>query len=236
MKKYQIKYGKKIITYTLHRNNRKSLKINVLPDLSVEIIAPEKIPLKKIKEKTKKRAAWIIKQINYFSEFPPPIPPRKYISGETHRYLGRQYRLKIIKSTNNDVKMDGPYIKIFIKYNQKTDYKKSLLNKWYRNHALIKFEELINKAINKLRKYNIQEPVMTIKNMSKRWGSCSPDKNKIILNDILVKVPTYCIEYVIYHELCHLKYPIHDKRYYNFLSLVMPDWKERKKKLEHVEI
>ena len=236
MKKYQIKYGHKTIFFTLHRQNRKTLKINVLPDLSVEVIAPEKILIDKINEKIKKRASWIIKQKNYFSEFPPPVPPRKYISGETHRYLGRQYRLKIIKSNIDDVKMDGPYIKIFTKFDKKLDYKKNLLNNWYKNHAKIKFQKLMDSAIKNLTKYNINEPIMIIRKMQKRWGSCLSDKNKIILNDLLIKAPTYCIEYVIYHELCHLKYPGHDKKFYNFLSLVLPDWKERKKKLEHIEI
>lgn len=236
MNRHRIKYGNTIIKYSLKRRTRKTLQINVLPDLSVEAVAPDKIEIEKIRERLKKRAPWIIRQINYFSEFPPPVPPRKYESGETHRYLGRQYRLKIVDSSNEQVKLEGRYIKIYTVRKDDLNHKKNLLDKWYKRHAQIKFEKMSEDILSELRKYGIKKPVMTVRNMKKRWGSCIPDKSKIILNDILIKVPAYCIEYVICHELCHLKYRAHNKKYYDFLSAVMPDWMKRKHLLEHVEI
>lgn len=236
MNEHRLKYGNTVIKYSLKRRSRKTMQINVLPDLSVEVVAPTEGKIEKIRERLKKRAPWIIRQINYFSEFPPSAPPRKYESGETHRYLGRQYRLKIVESPMEQVKLEGGYIKIYTARKDDRNHKKVLLDKWYRHHAKIKFEKMSEDILSKLRKYGKKEPAITIRNMKKRWGSCIPDKGKIILNDILIKVPADCIEYVICHELCHLKYPAHNKKYYDFLSTVMPDWKKKKQKLEQVEI
>ena len=65
--------------------------------------------------------------------------------------------------------------------------------------------------------------------MKSRWGSCIPSRNKVIFNLNLIKTPMCCIEYVVLHELSHLKYQNHSKNFYNFISIFMPDWKERKK-------
>ena len=68
--------------------------------------------------------------------------------------------------------------------------------------------------------------------MKSRWGSCNTSKKQVLLNTELIKAPTHGIEYVIMHELCHLKHPNHDNKFYGFLNIVMPDWKQRKERLE----
>ena len=91
-------FGSKQIDFRLQYSNRKSLGITVTPDLKVLVKAPIDASLEKVKEKLKKKAAWIIRQQSFFLSFHPKTPARKFISGETHLYLGRQYRLKILKS------------------------------------------------------------------------------------------------------------------------------------------
>src|SRR5687768_12497831 len=93
---YSVDYGRETIHFTLKFSRRKTLAIDVNPDLSVLVTAPKAKDLDLIKSKVHKRASWILKQQDYFRAFLPPMPPRQYISGETHYYLGRQYRLKII--------------------------------------------------------------------------------------------------------------------------------------------
>ena len=68
--------------------------------------------------------------------------------------------------------------------------------------------------------------------METRWGSCLVKKKIITLNKRLLEVPRNCIEYVVMHELCHLIYPNHSKQFYSFLTMLMPDWKERKDYLD----
>ena len=232
---HKIKYGTQIIPFQLEYRKRKTLEIGVYPDMSVKIKAPLKRTYREIEEKVRKRAAWIIEQRYFFSLFLPKQPERKYIGGETHYYLGRQYRLKIINSKKEDVKLKGGYIYIYTSNRKNSSKVKMLLDNWYRSHAQLKYEHRLIICYNLINKYKIDIPKLQIRKMTKRWGSCSP-KGIIILNTQLIKAPSHCIDYVIIHELCHLKHPNHSKAFYRLLTQVMPNWEIRRKRLELVEI
>jgi predicted metal-dependent hydrolase len=230
-KTHQIIFGSEIINYKIIYCMRKTLEISVYPDLSVVVKAPKNTTYSDIQEKVKKRAYWIIKQKSYFSSFLPKTDTKKYLSGETHLYLGKQYRLKIVESDNELVKLKSGFIFIFTKEKNNSENTKKLLFKWYKNHATEKFQEKLIKCFNKAEKYNIVFPALKIRKMSKRWGSCT--KNQILnLNLELIKVPSHCIEYVIMHELCHLKYHNHSPKFYKLLNILSPDWEKTKKRLE----
>ena len=79
--------------------------------------------------------------------------------------------------------------------------------------------------------YDVKQPSLQLYRMDKRWGSYTP-AGKVLLNPELVKHPVYCIDYVIIHELCHIKHPNHSKNFYDLLNKVLPDWQKRKHKLE----
>jgi len=232
MSQYIIQYGDENITYSIERSKRKTLELSVLPDLTVVATAPDDASYEDVAEIVMKRASWILKQRDYFKQFVPKEPPRQYISGETHRYLGRQYRLKIIESKEITVKLLGKFICIYSDRGNDPSFNKAQLYRWYKVHAEEKFTSVIDQCLLKLRKYGIEKPEFTVKKMKSRWGSCDFEKRKIILNTELIKAPSHCIEYVIIHELCHLKYSDHDKQFYRFLTLILPDWKDRKERLE----
>jgi len=232
MEQYSLSIGTKNIHYTLQRKERKHLRINVLPDLSVEVVAPLDIQLDDIFYRVRKKATWILKQQRYFEQFHPFEPMKEFVSGETHKYLGRQYRLKVVQSSINVVKLKGKYLNVGTTNKSDSVLIEKLLYQWYRDHARVKYMAILSKYLEKLNKYDIDEPKLTIRKMKSRWGSCNTKNHHILLNLELIKTPTHCIEYVIMHELCHMKYPKHTKEYYNFLSMVMPDWKERKLRLE----
>ena len=83
-----------------------------------------------------------------------------------------------------------------------------------------------------LEKYGIDKPEIKIRKMKARWGSCIPEKQLILLNSELIKAPKLCIDYVVLHELIHFKYRNHDSNFYDFMTSLMPDWKQRKKILD----
>ena len=91
-----IQFGSRIIAFRLEYSDRKSLGITVTPKMEVLVKVPTDTTIEKVKEKIRKKAPWIIKQQSFFLSFQPKTPKRKYISGETHLYLGRLYRLQII--------------------------------------------------------------------------------------------------------------------------------------------
>lgn len=236
MERHYVEYGKLKIEFDLFYKERKSLRISVTPEMSVFVVAPNDKPIKDILAKVKKKSAWIIKQQEFFKQFKPLTKPKEYFSGETHSYLGRHYRLKIHESGQKEIKLKGKYFEVYVTDKKDSAQIKDLMLQWYRNHAAIKYNLIIDKMIDRLRKYGIPKPEMTVRKMKSRWGSCQTDKNRISLNIELIKAPLHSIEYVILHELIHLKHPFHDKKFYDFLGLMMPDWELRKRRLEMVKI
>ena len=228
---YELQYGPENLPFMLTYADRKRLSISVHPDLKITVVAPIGKTLDQVLSRLKRRAPWIIKQRYYFKQFHPLLPERKYVSGETHYYLGRQYRLKIIKQEKEDVKLRGRYFRVYTPQRNNRSRVEKLMNKWYRAHAQIIFDKRFELCYDIARKFKIPRTSLRFRKMIKRWGSCA-NSDTITLNTELIKTPLYCIDYVIMHELCHLKIRNHCREYYRLLSLCMPDWKLRKERLE----
>lgn len=105
------------------------------------------------------------------------------------------------------------------------------MSEWYREKASVHFEETLKKIIPLFARYKIDLPELQVRQMSTRWGSCTP-KGKVILNPELIKAPKGSIEYVIIHELCHLVHHNHTRAFYDLQETIMPDWKKWKERLE----
>jgi len=225
-----VKFGSKKIDFFVEYSDRKTLGITVTPDLDVLVKAPVDSSIDKIKEKLLKKAAWIIKQQSFFLSFQPKTPARRYIGGETHLYLGRQYLLKIESGKKDSVKLKGKFIEV--RTSDKTKVK-GLVKEWYLLHAKSKFKEIAQPLIEKFKKHKVVPDAIVFREMPTRWGSCTP-KGKIILNPELIKAPSGCIEYVIIHELCHLVYHDHTQKFIDLQTKEMPDWEKWKSKLENL--
>jgi hypothetical protein len=223
-----VQFGSREIVFNLEFSERKTLGISVSPELQVLVKAPLNAPLEKVKQKIKKRAPWIIRQQSFFLSFHPKMPERKYVSGETHLYLGRQYQLKVITGKQNEVRYKGRFIEVTTKDKFKI---KELVNQWYREKAKDKFADIAEPVIQRFKKYNIEPKQIYIQEMPTRWGSCT-ERGKIILNPELIKAPKACIEYVITHELCHLIHHNHTQKFIDLQTKEMPDWEKWKTRLE----
>lgn len=230
--KDRIEYGSVVMEYAVEYRSRKTLGICVHPDGSVEVKAPVEAPLEQIRKHVHRRASWICKQQRYFSSFGIHTPERKYVSGESHLYLGRQYMLRIIDSERNEVHYKGNIIEIECRHRKDA---RALLLAWYRKRAEIKFEEYATPLIARFNRYQVKPSAIKLKDMATRWGSCTATR-QILLNPRLVCAPRICIEYVIIHELCHLVHRNHTKDFYELLTQEMPDWKKWKMKLERLMI
>ncbi|CAH8294043.1 hypothetical protein EV196_108260 [Mariniflexile fucanivorans] len=227
----KVNYGSKSIEYSLTFASRKSLGIKVLPDGLVSVIAPDDACIEDINKKVKSKAKWILKQQTFFSSYKPHTPQRKYINGETHLFLGRQYKLQIIEDTVNEIKLFRGAMMMKTK-NCNPEYLEKKLNEWYKEKANFYFEELLNSSLEKFNKYKIEKPILEIRLMQKRWGSCTKS-GKVILNTELIKAPKGSIEYVVIHELCHLVHYSHNKDFYRLQNELFPDWEKWKNKLEY---
>ena len=230
--KESVKYGSSLIKYDLEFSDRKTLGIKVHPDRSVHVDAPLESNKTKISEKVRSKASWILKQQDFFLSFHPLTPPRKFISGETHLYLGKQYRLKIIQGDNESVKLYSGYVNVRCIDVENRKRISHLLNEWYKEKAKIHFEQLFECWTTKISFAKKSNSSLSCKWLKNRWGLCNK-QGVITLNNELIKAPKKCIEYVIVHEICHLAHLNHSKSFYNLLEKHFPDWRESKYKLEH---
>lgn len=223
-----LSYGTTIIHYTIKYADRKTLGISVHPDGLVIVKAPIDTSEEIIKEKVNKRASWILKQQAFFKSFGHRMPERRYISGESHLYLGKQYMLRVTEGKPSSVRFKGRCFEVVCTSKSKAG---ELMRGWYKERAEVKFIEIAEPIIQRFKKYDVEPSSIFIQSMSNRWGSCTP-KGKIILNVELIKAPKPCIEYVITHELCHLLHRDHTRAFYDLLSKEMQDWERWKNKLE----
>lgn len=223
-----IQFGSRTIDFRLEFSDRKSLGITVTPEMEVLVKAPAGTSIEMVKEKIRKKAPWIIKQQSFFLSFQPKTPKRKYISGETHLYLGRQYRLQVQIGEKESVKLKGKFIEVTVREKARA---KDLVIDWYLHNARLKFHSIAQPLIEKFKKYKVEPNSIVLREMPTRWGSCTP-RGKIILNPELIKAPKGCIEYVIIHELCHLICHDHTQKFIDLQTKEMKDWEKWKLKLE----
>lgn len=228
----ELQYGTRKISYSLERKERKTLAIEVHPDTTVAVIAPLGSSNAEIEEKLLKRARWVIKQQQFFEQFLPSTPPREYVPGETHFYLGRKYLLKVQEGEENTVKLKGGELVVVTK-NKSPENVKRLLMDWYYSHADRKFDEIYTEALQMFHRYRLKRQPLYLRKMRSRWGSCTA-KGKVILNPEIIKAPSKCILYVIVHELCHQIQYNHSKKFYDIQSEIMPDWERWKNRLERI--
>ena len=224
----KIEYGKEVIEFELLQEDRKTLSIEVLPTTKIKVKAPESKNKQDIIKKVQNKAKWITKQKRYFVDNYKKPDEKKYVSGECFRYLGKQYRLKVIKSDIDSVKLKNGYL--IVEYNLKTPAK--LINKWYKDKALSTYEKELDKCFKQFIAYKINKPSLKIRKLTKRWGSYNKNSNTITMNIETIKANKDCIDYVIYHELCHCMYFAHNKEFYTLLESKCKYWSKLKNKLE----
>ena len=232
VERHHVVYGEHGIDFAVVRRHRKTLEIAVEPDASVVVAAPLDAPIEAIAEKVRKRAAWIRGQQRFFSQFIPRTPERRYLAGETHLYLGRQYRLKVVRSGRPAVEMVRGFIIVHSREPDRPEVTRRLVERWYRDHARAKFMERLEVSLSRFPDPEAFRPRgLIVRRMEKRWGSLSPS-GRLLLNRRLIEAPVDTIDYVIAHELCHMAEPHHGAAFYRLLDRVMPDWAGRKGRLE----
>lgn len=230
MKIKEFIFGKYRYQYFLVREERKTLSLIVKPNLKLVVKVPQDSIQKQIDVFLQKKWLWLEKQLNYFKKYQKKLYQKEYISGESHLYLGRQYRLKVIRGREDKINKEKNLL--IIKTSNLVgngNYNKKILEKWYAAKVLKIFNQ---RYLTVQKNFNYDFiPKLIIRKMPKRWGSFLTKKN-IVLNPDLIKASADCIDYVITHELCHMKYKNHSKQFYTFLNSKFPKWEKTKEKLE----
>ncbi|WP_339865422.1 SprT family zinc-dependent metalloprotease [Paremcibacter congregatus] len=226
-------YGADTYEYSICHIPRRAEKIaiHVFPNGAIQVDAPEKSALPEIKKAVLKRSRWIARNVQVARERLAHILPREYNSGESHFYLGRRHVLKVHASSDDlpSVKLLRGKLEVVCKTSEPGDVRKSLMH-WYRARAAQIFHARLMEKAARI-SWVTEAPKLKLLTMKKQWGSCS-SSGTIILNPHLVKAHRECVDYVILHELCHLKEHNHSPRFYRELDRHMPNWRSVKGRLD----
>lgn len=230
MEKDFIEFNGVKIYFCIQRKNIKNLYLKINKDKDIIVSIPKKMSLDRVKKFITEKATWIKKQEKIFDDYFIKKEKINFENDDIAYLLGKEYRIKIIKSNKNNVVINNKYIEIYVKekYFQNKKYIKNVYEKWLKNYAENVLQNLVIKYQKLLSIYDIAIPQIEIRKMKSRWGSCIPNNNKVIFNLNLIKSPLYCIEYVVLHEMSHFKYQNHSKYFHKFVAKFMPDWKARK--------
>lgn len=226
-------YGDERIGFTVRFLPRpqRCVAIHVMPDGAVCVDAPEHSELTQVIAAVRQRARWIWSQLEAQRKRHLHVLPREYVSGETHLYLGRRHLLKVHldEQAPSRVRMWRGRLDVTTRSREPVVVRR-LLEDWYR----IRAQEVFAQVLASFAKHTAESKSATpwrLLAMRTQWGSCSP-KGELLLNPHLVKAPRACIEYVVAHELCHLREHNHSPRFYQHLSAMLPDWQARKDELD----
>ena len=233
---WSFRYGTETLYFAVRRQPQRrndSITIHIEPEGTVLVDAPMNASRVEILAAVRKRSRWIQGYVSGFLSRRMHILAREYVSGESILYLGRRYRLKVIlvNAAEASVKLRGSHLEV-----RSADLKASeirhAMERWYRERARIVLAERMAVILAELRWTRSILP-MRFQAMKVQWGSCSPG-GRLTINPWLVKAPRECIDYVILHELFHLKEHNHSPRFFRLLDKHMPCWRERKTRLDEL--
>jgi Predicted metal-dependent hydrolase len=218
------------IEFKVVYSGRRSIGISVLPDSTVIVRVPYLTSFKTITSIVTDKYGWVIKHRDNYRKLDNSSLNRSYTTGELHLFRGNRSILQIEKSVMPYVRFNDNTIELGTLKTDDSDVIKRLLYKGYKDEALILFPELLQKVVREHQNQMFKPAGLIIRTMKRRWGSCS-NKGVITLSTELIKLSDLYIEYVIAHELCHLKHHNHGAHYYKLLSEVFPEWKTVRREL-----
>lgn len=217
------------ITYQLEQKPVKNLNLRICKDGSVHVSANRFISPSEIDAFVVSKGTYVLRAVDKFHEMVLNRPqPKRYISGETFYIQGRGLRLSVTQASKDIISSDGVYIYLRVKDPEDLQKNQRMVTRFLDCQCKTVYNEILEELYPLFRKYGVAMPVLRIRDMKTRWGSCLVKKGIITLSKHLIEAPRNCIEYVVMHELCHFIYPNHSKQFYSFLSMLMPDWRERK--------
>ena len=225
-----ITWGDTRLPYVIRRSPRrkKTVAVTVDPSGDVLLVAPEQFSTSRLDAVVRRKAAWIVQRLRHVQSHDPPSPPREFVSGESVLYLGRHYRLKVHPNATGEAKLRGGWLHVpALAGAQQTAHVRAALVAWLRGHAAGRLPERV--AAWRARA-GVEMPRIVIADQQKRWGSC--DRNGTIrLNWRIIQAPMRLVDYVVVHELVHLRHRGHGRDYWRALGRVMPDYERRREDL-----
>ncbi len=232
MEKIKLKMKNEFINVNISKKQIKNVHLKVSRDCSVALSTPIIVPDEWITSFLASKKDWIERQIYKYKESIGQDNFECLKNGSSIQILGKDYRIYISKGQNH-LEKDEKNLYLYCKKPNNQVLLRKVFNKWWRFESLGFYKKIAEKFYDSsIRKYGVKFPEIVLRKMKTMWGSCNTKKGRITINEYLFKAHPLEISYVIFHELSHLIYPNHNKDFYKFLTINMPDWIERKKILD----
>ena len=217
------------IHFELTRKRVKYMRVRVCPpDGLITVSAPLWVPLADIRKFVLEKADWIEKHQAKVRARPKPKQLR-YRDGEIHHFYGKAYALRLYEAQRKErVVRFGDELEMYIKPGATRQRREQLLDAFYRKQLLDAIPDLIAKYEPRM---NVEVREFNVRKMRTRWGSCNIKAKRIWLSLELAKKPRECLEYVVVHEMVHLLEASHNARFWRLVERFMPDWEEKKQRL-----
>ena len=207
----------------IRTDRSKSVSIEVIDGI-VNVIVPQSISEKRIEDLIKARTTWIRQKLKLQASVVVP-KAKEYVNGESFTYLGRNYRLKCVKSATGDVKLKNGYLNVPVadamREEKLTGFLRTALEQWYFSKALEKLKEKTKRYSEIL---SVKPISVSIKEYKSRWGSCSTN-GEVTYNWRIIIAPHHIVDYIVVHELCHLLEHNHGPKYWKHVESVVPDYR-----------
>ena len=222
-----VTWGETKLPYTIRRSARrkKTVAVTVDPAGSVLVVAPQRLATGRLDAIVTRKARWIVRRIRSVERRGPPLAPREFVSGESVLYLGRHYRLKVHAAEAGAAKLRGGWLHVPAPSGaHQASHVRAALVAWFRRHAA---ERLPERVAAWRAKAGVPPPRIVIADQQKRWGSCD-HSGTIRLNWRIMQAPMRLVDYVVVHELVHLRHRGHGRDYWQAVGRVMPDYERRR--------
>lgn len=220
-----------VIPFRYCHSRRRTLGMTVRPDKSVNVRVPPATPLHAIRAFVARQAAWIASAWEKIDRQSPP-PVQSYASGARFLFQGEEYTLALEQGGAGIVQILNGFIVATLPGEPSPSRLAELIHAWYREKARELFSERLIECHRRMQPEGIPLPPVVIRPMKSRWGSYSYRTRRINLNLNLIKLPQACLDYVICHELCHIKVRHHGPGFWHLVGRYCPDYAEQRRQLK----
>ena len=221
-----------IIIVSLDRKKMKTCRLKVYPDQTVVLSLPQSVPDSWAIDFIKEKTARIEDKLELYKKTVGYAATNVIKNGYSIRMLGEDLVFSVAYSQKKCIYQDGKLIHICSPDIDDQDKLLLQFETWWRESSLKILQQRVDQLYPIVEKYGVCKPHIHIRKMKTLWGSCSVNRGIVTFNQYLIKAKVPCIDYIVLHELTHFLYPNHSKQFYNFISIQMPDWKERKNILD----
>lgn len=225
--------GALVIPYTYIRKNVKNVNLRIKPDGTVIVSSNYSLSEEYVENYMKEKADFIVAALTkYKLSRSLRNKPFTFSDGETVELLGKELTVTVVNDKEDFISYDDKYLYIHTDAPNNSEAKQKIYNNFIMAKCKDTFTEICSEVYISFKGMGVSYPLIKIRKMSSRWGSCNPKRHILTFSTYLIQAERDCIEYVVTHEFAHFIHPNHSKYFYDVVSKIMPDWKQRKIKLE----